>query len=108
MTYLPILEPWELELVENLKDSMKSVKITFECNGRTVEGRVLVASLLLNLNCGYDFDLYDFTSISEGKKVFSKLKTFTTRFFANLNDKSLFSSISFCLIFSFRLINPHK
>lgn len=24
----------------------------------------------------YDFDLYDFTSISEGKKVFSKLKTF--------------------------------
>lgn len=70
------VEPWELELVENLKDSMKSVKITFECNGRTVEGRVLVASLLLNLNCGYDFDLYDFTSISEGKKVFSKLKTF--------------------------------
>lgn len=70
------VEPWELELVENLKDSMKSVKITFECNGRTVEGRVLVASLLLNLNCGYDFDLYDFTSISEGKKVFSKLKSF--------------------------------
>lgn len=70
------VEPWELELVENLKDSMKSVKLTFECNGRTVEGRVLVASLLLNLNCGYDFDLYDFTSISEGKKVFSKLKTF--------------------------------
>ena len=70
------VEPWELELVENLKDSMKSVKLTFECNGRTVEGRVLVASLLLNLNCGYDFDLYDFTSISEGKKVFSKLKSF--------------------------------
>lgn len=70
------VEPWELDLVKNLKDSMKSVKIAFECNGRTVEGRVLVASLLLNLNCGYDFDLYDFTSISEGEKVFSKLKTF--------------------------------
>lgn len=69
------VEPWELELVENLKDSMKSVKVTFEYNGRTVEGLVLVASLLLNLNSGYDFDLYDFTSISEGEKVFSKLKT---------------------------------
>lgn len=69
-----VVEPWELELSENLRKlDAKSVTAEFYFNGKSASGKIDSEDILRTLANKSDFSSWNFSNGAEGKKVLAHL-----------------------------------
>ena len=74
ITEKSVVEPWELELAESLRNiDAKTVTVEFSFNGKSAVGKINPKDLLRMLANKLDISDWDFANRTEGRKVIAEL-----------------------------------